>query len=29
MKIEKIYISNYKNLENLEMNFKKNNEILD
>ena len=29
MKIEKIYISNYKNLKNLEMNFKKNNEILD
>ena len=29
MKIEKIYISNYKNLKNLEMNFKKNNKILD
>lgn len=29
MKIEKIYISNYKNLKNLEMNFKKDNKILD
>ena len=29
MKIEKIYISNYKNLKNLEMDFKKDNKILD
>lgn len=29
MKIEKIYISNYKNLKNLEIDFKKDNKILD